>query len=55
MFGDKEGWAERLKQPIETLYGNAINGKGSMLPRGGSGASDADIKAAVDYMVAAAK
>jgi cytochrome c5 len=34
---------------------NAIKGKNAMPPRGGSTASDADIKAAVEYMVNAAK
>jgi cytochrome c5 len=32
-----------------------LKGKGAMPPKGGSTASDADIKAAVDYMVSAAK
>jgi cytochrome c5 len=34
---------------------NAITGKNAMPPRGGSSASDADIRAAVQYMVNAAK
>jgi len=32
-----------------------IKGKGAMPPKGGSTASDADIKAAVAYMLAAVK
>ena len=32
-----------------------FNGKGAMPPKGGSAASEADIHASVDYMVAAAK
>lgn len=54
-FGDKATWAPRLKEPIETLYSHALHGKGAMPPKGGSTASDADVKAAVDYMVEAAK
>ncbi|SAL29883.1 c-type cytochrome [Caballeronia humi] len=54
-FGDKAAWAERLKEPMDTVYGYALKGKGAMPPKGGSNASDADVKAAVDYMVSAAK
>ncbi|MGX7005011.1 c-type cytochrome [Caballeronia sp. KNU42] len=54
-FGDKDAWAPRLKEPIDTVYNYALHGKGAMPPKGGSNASDADVKAAVDYMVAAAK
>ena len=54
-FGDKEAWAPRLKDPMETVYNYALHGKGAMPPKGGSNASDADVKAAVDYMVSAVK
>jgi cytochrome c5 len=54
-FGDKEAWAARLKDPIDTVYNYALHGKGAMPPKGGSNASDADVKAAVDYMISAAK
>jgi cytochrome c5 len=54
-FGDKDAWAPRLKEPIDTVYNYALHGKGAMPPKGGSTASDADVKAAVDYMVAASK
>ncbi|WP_454806616.1 c-type cytochrome [Paraburkholderia fungorum] len=54
-FGDKEAWAPRLKDPMDTIYNYALHGKGAMPPKGGSNASDADVKAAVDYMVSAAK
>ena len=53
--GDKAPWAPRIAQGKDTLYKDAIQGKGAMPPKGGSNASDADVKAAVDYMVAAAK
>ena len=55
-FGDKAAWAPRLATGIDTLYKVALTGKGAMPPRGGNkDLSDADVKAAVDYMAAAAK
>jgi cytochrome c5 len=54
-FGDKAAWAPRIKQGIDALVANAIKGKGAMPPRGGSSASDADMRAAVQYMANAAK
>ncbi|HEV3104851.1 MAG TPA: c-type cytochrome [Trinickia sp.] len=54
-FGNKGDWAPRLKEPMDTVYNYALHGKGAMPPKGGSNASDADVKAAVDYMVNAAK
>ena len=50
--GDKAAWAPRLKQGAATLHGTALKGKGAMPPKGGNPAlSDADVMAAVDYMV----
>jgi cytochrome c5 len=55
-FGDKAAWAPRIKSGMEALYGSALKGKGAMPPKGGNTSlADADVKAAVDYMVAAAK
>jgi cytochrome c5 len=54
-FGNKADWAPRLKDPMDTIYNYALHGKGQMPPKGGSNASDDDVKAAVDYMVSAAK
>ena len=59
-FGDKGAWAPRIGAGVNTLYTHAIagfTGKGGMMPpKGGNAAlSDADVKAAVDYMVSAAK
>lgn len=58
-FGDKTAWADRLKQGLPTLYQHAINGyqgKAGVMPaRGGSAASDDEVKAAVDYITAAAR
>ncbi len=55
-FGDKAVWGPRLATGIDSLYRVALTGKGAMPPRGGNkDLSDADVKAAVDYMVAAVK
>jgi cytochrome c5 len=55
-FGDKKTWAEHLMHGSERLYENALKGKGAMPPKGGNlTLSDADVKAAVDYMVKAVK
>lgn len=54
--GDKAAWTARLAQGTATLYKHAIEGfqgaAGVMPPKGGwVNLSDAEIKAAVDYMV----
>jgi len=50
--GDKAAWAPRVKTGIEALYASSLKGKNAMPPKGGNLAlSDADVKAAVDYMV----
>lgn len=58
-FGDKAAWAPRIAEGAATLYQHAITGfqgKAGVMPaKGGSTAPDADVKAAVDYMVSAAK
>lgn len=54
-FGDKAAWEPRIKTGMDALMTSAIHGKNSMPPRGGSTASDADLKSAVEYMVNAAK
>ena len=55
-LGDKAAWAPRLSAGIDALYASAAKGKGAMPPRGGAAqASDADLRAAVEYMAAAAK
>ena len=55
--GDKAAWATRLAaaNDIDGLTASAIKGKGAMPPKGGSTASDAEIKAVVTYMVNASK
>ena len=55
-FGDKAAWAPRIRTGMNTLYTVALKGKGAMPPKGGNTAlADADVKAAVDFMVGAAK
>ncbi len=54
-FGDKAAWAPRLKTGLDAMTASVIKGKGAMPPKGGSAASDADVRAAVEYMVGAAK
>jgi cytochrome c5 len=56
-LGDKDAWADRIAQGMETLNSNSINGftgKTGMMPaKGGNAAlSDDEVKAAVAYMVA---
>lgn len=54
-FGDKAAWSARVGLGLDGLTASAIKGKNAMPPKGGSTASDADIKAAVEYMLAAVK
>lgn len=54
-FGDKAAWEPRIKTGLDALTASAVKGKGAMPPKGGSAASEADIRAAVEYMVGAAK
>ncbi len=55
--GDKAAWAARLAEAkdIDGVTAIAIKGKGAMPPKGGSTATDAEIKAVVTYMVNASK
>jgi cytochrome c5 len=53
--GDKAAWAPRIAQGINTLVGNAVKGKGAMPPKGGTSASEAELKEVVTYMVNASK
>ena len=55
-LGDKAAWAPRVKQGIETLMQSALKGKNAMPPKGGNASlSDAQVHAAVEYMVNQAK
>jgi len=54
--GDQAAWAPRLKAGMDALYATTLKGKGAMPPKGGNASlSDADVKAAVDYLVGTAK
>jgi cytochrome c5 len=54
--GDKAAWKPRIAQGKDVLYTSAIKGKNLMPPKGGAASvADADIKAAVDYLVNQAK
>jgi cytochrome c5 len=59
-LGDKGQWAKRIAKGVDTLYASAVNGvqgsAGAMPAKGGNPAlSNAEVKAAVDYMVAQSK
>jgi cytochrome c5 len=54
-LGDKADWAPRLAAGVDGLTASAIKGKGAMPPKGGSPASDAEIKTVVAFMVASVK
>jgi cytochrome c5 len=58
--GDKSAWAARIAKGNDALYTSALKGftgkTGVMPPKGGNPAlKDADVKAAVDFMVSKAK
>jgi cytochrome c5 len=55
-LGDKAAWAPRLKAGMDAVYVAALKGKGAMPAKGGNASlPDADVKAAVDYMVSSLK
>jgi len=55
-IGDKGAWQPRLAQGADKLYQHALNGIRSMPPKGGNTSlSDAEVKAAVDYMLSQSK
>ncbi len=52
-LGNKEDWAPRIAQGKDTLYNHSLNGLNLMPPKGGNATlTDAEVKAAVDFMVA---
>jgi cytochrome c5 len=53
--GDKTAWGPRVGLGVDALTASVIKGKGIMPARGGSAASDEEIKAAVEYMLAQLK
>ena len=55
-LGDKEAWGPRIKTGSGSLMQSVFKGKGSMPPRAGNPSlSDAEIRAAVDFMVGQSK
>ena len=55
-FGDKASWAKYVATGVDAMVSVAMQGKGAMPPKGGAAnATEADIRAAVQYMVDAAK
>jgi cytochrome c5 len=55
-LGDQAAWKDRIAKGKETLYTHALKGLNAMPPKGGNmSLSDADVKAAVDYMVSKAQ
>jgi cytochrome c5 len=54
--GDKAAWAPRIKTGMDALHTAALKGMGAMPPKGGNASlPDADVMAAVDYMVSQSK
>ena len=54
--GDKAAWAPRIASGSAALLKTALNGKGGMPARGGGAdLTDAELKAAVEYLVSKSK
>ncbi len=55
-FGDKAAWTARIATGRDALVAAVVKGKGAMPPKAGSvDLKVDDIKAAVDYMISAAR
>ena len=55
-LGDKAAWGPRIATGANALHASALKGKGVMPAKGGNSAlSDADVIAAVDFMMSQAK
>jgi cytochrome c5 len=53
-IGDKAAWAPLIKKGTAALTASVMKGKGQMPPKGGA-ASEADVRAAVDYIIGKSK
>ena len=53
-IGDKAAWAPRIAQGEAALVASVMKGKKPMPPKGGA-ASEADVKAAVEYIISQSK
>ena len=51
-YGDSTAWATRLTKDKETLYMHSAKGFNKMPAQAVDGVSEAQVKAAVDYMLA---
>jgi len=54
-LGDKAAWAPRIAEGMDKIMAIVMNGKGAMPPKGGSTASEAELRTVVTYMVNASK
>jgi cytochrome c5 len=55
-LGDKAAWGPRIQQGMNVLLQSVSNGKGAMPPKAGNPAlTDAELRAAVDFMVSQSK
>jgi len=55
-LGDKAAWAPRIKTGMDALAQSVLKGKGAMPPKGGNASlSDAEVRAAADFMVSQSK
>ena len=54
LFGNKEAWAPRIAKGIDTLHIHSAKGFNKMPAQASAEVSEAQVHAAVDYMVAAA-
>jgi cytochrome c5 len=55
-LGDKAAWAPRIRTGVDVLVQSVIKGKNAMPPKGGNPSlSDAEVRAAVEFMVSQAK
>lgn len=55
-LGDKAAWAPRIQTGIDAMVQTVIKGKGAMPPKAGNPAlSEAEIRAAVEFMVSQSK
>jgi len=53
-IGDKAAWAPRIARGEAALVASVMKGKAPMPPKGGA-ASEADVKAAVEYIISKSK
>ena len=54
-LGDKAAWGPRIKSGAAAMLQSVIKGKGAMPPKAGTSLSDAELRAAIDFMVSQSK